>query len=326
MTVHPGTDLQVVNGNARFADARTAGKYPLPCSTDAVWHIDNDMAVCQLHIDHITAESIVIPSLAIVDVEDYAYQVQLIHDNSRWPLAPVPNPNAEFPASEPRGVAGPVSTHVDCFHIHQPLADVTLEFRLRFSGRLPTRYLVTASWRPLHLEQPNGPLASVCCTPPPALSQMSQGGPAGPAICSPTCLAMALRGFDDAANLLQIAENCFDPVTKIYGVWPNAIRTAARRGFVGATEAFVDWADAERVLEHGYPLIASIRYAAGALPGAPLKATGGHLVLIHGTSPECVVTNDPAAADVATVPRTYDAATFTQAWLSYRGAAYILVP
>ena len=155
---------------------------------------------------------------------------------------------------------------------------------------------------------------------------MSQGGAAGPTICSPACLAMTLRGFDQRVELLDVAQDCYDPASKIYGVWPNAIRAAALRGSIGATEAFASWDAAEAVLDQGYPLVASIRFDAGKLPGAPLPRTAGHLVVIHGTSPECVVTNDPAAPNVASVPRTYPADAFTQAWLSHRGAAYILVP
>jgi hypothetical protein len=315
---------QDTHGSQRFADSQTAQNYPLPCSGDLTWQKTHDTALCRLRIGHISAGSIIIPSLSIPSAGDYAYEVDLIHGDTRWSLPPVPN----SPNLAPRqvdGAAARISTHVDCFHVHQPSGPLTLEYRVRCSDA-PEHYLVTATWRPLQIEAPVGPQSSVCCTPPPALSQISQGGSLGPRICSPACLCMALRGYHAEADLMQIAEECYDPATNLYGVWPNAIRAAARRGFVGATEAFASWADAERVLAHGYPLIASVRFASGKLPGAPLEATRGHLMLIHGTSPECVVVNDPAAPQVASVPRTYDAEAFTRAWLSYRGAAYILLP
>ena len=316
--------LDVQTGSQRYADSRTANAYPLPCSQGLTWSRADDTAVARVRLDHIAAQSIVIPSLSVVGAGDYAYEVALVHAGVRWLLPPVPNPDRQTPPP-PSNNAAQVSTHIDCFYVHAPLSEVTVEFRLR-AGADPERFLLTVSWRPLQLDGPHRPQNSVCCTPPPAISQMSQGGAAGPSICSPTCLAMILRGFGQRVELLDIAQQCYDAGSKLYGVWPNAIRTAALRGSIGATEAIASWAAAEHVLEQGYPLVASIRYDAGTLPGAPLQKTAGHLVVIHGTSPECVVTNDPAAPEVASVPRTYPADAFTQAWLRHRGAAYILVP
>ena len=312
-------------GAQRYADSQTASVYPLACTGDIHWHITGATAVCRLHIAQIPEASILIPSLSVLNQGDYAYDVKLIHENTEWRLAPVPN-TADQNTQTPRPMASDaISTHIDCFHVHEALTAMTLEFRVH-SPSPPPRYLVTATWRPLEVTQPEGPLTSACCAPPPAVSQMSEGGSAGPAICSPACLTMALRGFSAKADLLQIAAECYDPATRMYGVWPNAIRTAASRGIVGATEALFHWDDAQCVLERGYPLITSIRFSPGKLPGAPLNATNGHLLLVHGASPEGIMTNDPAAPNVASVPRTYDATAFTQAWLSYRGAAYILVP
>jgi len=135
---------------------------------------------------------------------------------------------------------------------------------------------------------------------------------------------MVLRGLGAQADLEDTRKRCYDPGSKMYGMWPYAILTAAHHGHVGATEVFVDWSDPLRVLEADPPMVASIRFARDTLPGAPLNASGGHLVVVHGASPECVVVNDPAAPEVATVPRTYDTIAFTQAWLRHRGAAYIL--
>jgi hypothetical protein len=91
-------------------------------------------------------------------------------------------------------------------------------------------------------------------------------------------------------------------------------------------EVFDDWCAPQRVIAAGVPMVASIRFAAGNLPGAPLKATPGHLVVVHGVGPDQVQVCDPAAPDTPTVPRTYATHHFARAWLEHRGAAYILLP
>ena len=74
------------------------------------------------------------------------------------------------------------------------------------------------------------------------------------------------------------------------------------------------------------PLVASIRYAAGELPGAPMLATGGHLVVVTGVDGEAVLVNDPAAPYHGTVSRRYPLAAFSRAWFRHRGAVYIVSP
>jgi hypothetical protein len=87
-----------------------------------------------------------------------------------------------------------------------------------------------------------------------------------------------------------------------------------------------DWQLASAVLAAGLPFVASIRFAEGELPGSPLRATRGHLIVVYGLTENEVLTLDPAAADDAGVPRRYPADAFARAWLSHRGAAYILLP
>ena len=70
----------------------------------------------------------------------------------------------------------------------------------------------------------------------------------------------------------------------------------------------------------------SIDLGRGELPGAPLAQTAGHLVTVYGIDGDRVLVCDPAAADDASVPRTYDAGAFTAAWMRHRGAAYLLAP
>jgi hypothetical protein len=147
-----------------------------------------------------------------------------------------------------------------------------------------------------------------------------------PRICSPTSTAMVLAHWGCRDPWLQIVAECRDPATGMFGVWPLAIAAAARRGSVGAVELFDDWTAPLTALERGIPLVASIRFDAGALPGAPLLRSAGHLVVVFKAGPDTIGVNDPAAASVVDVTRTYPAKAFTEAWLGHRGAAYILPP
>jgi hypothetical protein len=105
-----------------------------------------------------------------------------------------------------------------------------------------------------------------------------------------------------------------------------ALRAAAGMGRLGAVELFASWYDPLAVLDAQIPLVSSIRFGAGQLAGAPLEQTGGHLLVLHHAGPSEVAVNDPAAATDTEVARRYDAAEFSRAWLSHRGAAYILLP
>jgi hypothetical protein len=91
-------------------------------------------------------------------------------------------------------------------------------------------------------------------------------------------------------------------------------------------ELFSSWDPALACLRAGLPLVASIRYGAGELPGAPMNATGGHLVVVHGLAGRDVLVHDPAAAHHGAVMRRYPVDAFSRAWFRHRGAVYILCP
>ena len=135
---------------------------------------------------------------------------------------------------------------------------------------------------------------------------------------------MALKAADAGIDWLDVVARCFDQRTQSYGCWPMAIRCAADHGRLGAVEALPAWEPAIQVLRTGLPIVASIDFAAGELPGAPLSKTAGHLVTCYGVDGDAVLVNDPAADDVASVPRRYDLEAFSRAWLRRRGAAYIM--
>jgi hypothetical protein len=305
----------------RYADARTAAAYPLDCHGQLDWHSASNNAHCAaIELPEIPAGTILVPSLALKSRDDYRFQFVLKLAERRWPLHQVPCESA--PEQEPDPA---VSTHIDCFHVHEAIHDAELTIEVTGLQHEPD-YLLTVTARTLDREGIPPPTETTLCAAPPAISQMTMGTELGPRICSPTCTTMLLALFGKDPDLASVSEACFDPVSKLYGVWPLALRAAGRAGCLGAVEVFEDWQRPQRVIAAGLPLVASIRFAAESLPGSPLQATSGHLVVVHGIGPAEVRVLDPAAPDVKRVPRTYDTPNFGRAWLEHRGAAYILLP
>jgi hypothetical protein len=317
----------------RLADSETARVYPLPVHGPATWRAIDGALSLRLDLPDLPANWIVVPSLAQGGPATDYHQWSLHVGTSAWPLAPVLSVVASSSAPEPDSSPAPraaadarASTHIDCWHTHADLSTPHLRLTLQ-ADRAPARYLVTVSARPLESAAPSPPRASTAlAAPPPALSQKSAPPAIAPSICSPTSVAMVLAHWAISEAWLDIVAECRDPATGMYGVWPRAIAAAARRGRIGAVEVFSDWEGPLAVLARGVPLVTSIRFARGQLPGAPMEQTGGHLVVVWGAGPEAIAVNDPAAADADTVTRTYPAGAFTAAWLGYRGAAYILPP
>ena len=145
-------------------------------------------------------------------------------------------------------------------------------------------------------------------------------------ICSPISTGMVIGHHGHSVNWHSLLQDCYDPVTKMYGMWPLAIRAASRYGCLGAVELFSGWSQVSACLAADVPIVASIRFGKGQLPGAPLNASGGHLIVVHGLSSNSVRVNDPAAPDHGTVARSYPAQALAEAWFRHRGAAYILLP
>jgi hypothetical protein len=158
----------------------------------------------------------------------------------------------------------------------------------------------------------------------PPLSQVVEGGARGSRICSPTSVAMVLASLGLVADTDRLAADVFHPGLDLYGVWPAAICAAARRGALGYLLRFPDWAAAAWCLEHGLPVIASVRYGAGELGGAAIAETSGHLLVLTGYEDGQVLVNDPAAPTVAAVPRRYRHEELARVWLERAGVGYVL--
>jgi Peptidase_C39 like family len=167
----------------------------------------------------------------------------------------------------------------------------------------------------------------------PRLSQMTWREVGGAGWCSPASVAMVLAHAGRLppatdtlpADVASAARAVHDPAWGGTGNW--SFNTAWAAGLAG--NAFVtrlrDLRDAERFVDAGIPLVASVAYPDGALRGAPTHGTDGHLVVVRGfTATGDVVTNDPAAPSPRSVRRTYHRGAFERAWLGSGGTVYVI--
>ncbi len=110
------------------------------------------------------------------------------------------------------------------------------------------------------------------------------------------------------------------------GNWPFNTAWAARLTGHAFVTRLHDLRDAERFVDAGIPLVASIAYQRGALTGAPTRGTDGHLVVVRGFTAEGdVVTNDPAAPTERSVRHTYARGQFERAWLDGSGGLVYVI-
>jgi len=328
----------------RWADTTTAARHPLPCQTDLLnwqpttvgpatgkpaWTLD-------IALPTLAADSLVVPSLSIVTQANYQFCAEL-HQTGNSQIAtlpPVPSHTSTAATNTKRCVSplDGVSTHIDYFCVTRKLRDMTLRLTL-WTDRPPHTYLISVSMRAIDMAVADAvvqhPVATplITPTPPRALSQRQAPQRFRGAICSPTATTMAIETTTQhSINWPNFVCMCRDRDTGLYGVWPLNLHAASRLGHLGNVETFSDWQSVEQVLRARLPVVASIRYAAGDLTGAPQAQTGGHLVLVHGLENSNVLVYDPAAANASQVPVRYTIAQFAKAWLQHRGAAYIVLP
>jgi hypothetical protein len=298
----------------RFASAGVARRLPLAVSGDAAWRPAACGVACDVELPVLESGDIVVPSLALGRT-DAGHRVDFVLGDTVWPLAPV----GAFAASSGPPADERARTHIDYVSVHARIEGARLRFE---TSALPVDYLLTVSVRPERIVPETGSATSRRLVVP-ALSQLSAPRTIRRRICSPTCVAMVLAYFERAAPLASIVRDCYHTESGIYGVWPLSVRAAARRGVLGAVEALDSLDAVAALLANGTPVVASIRFADGALEGAPLRCTHGHLVVVTGLDADLVHVNDPASPQLSDVPRSYDRDAFAAAWLTARGAAYV---
>ena len=301
----------------RFASPALATHYPLPSAGTLDWSPTSAGWCVQIALPELPADHIVVPSFAPYD-QATAREYELRDGARSWRLCP-------YAAACSSAATSPdVTTHIDYFHVRTALAQPVLVVSVS-SAQPPRDYLLCVSARPFRQNAATGSATTERLVVP-ALSQLTAPRAIRRRICSPACVTMTLAFHGRAATLADVSATCFHAPSKLYGVWPLAIDCLAAHGVAAAVECFSDLDAVAELLDRGLPVVASIRFGAGQLPGAPLPQTGGHLVVVTGMNEVSVHVNDPAARDVREVPRSYPREAFASAWLTERGVGYVASP
>jgi Peptidase_C39 like family len=270
----------------------------------------------------------ILPSLSLRFGGDYTFWFEAcVDDAAGWvPTSPI-GPHDLDAAVTGTPPEAPLRADIDLFVARSPARQVSLRIRLRadeLGAALRAPMLASVS---LSDEQPPAEtLTARGCVrlDVPPMSQMEARADLGHRICSPTSVAMVLAFWERAVDLEALAAELFDARHDLYGIWPAALRAAARHGVAGYLLRFPSWSAAAWCLERNLPVIASIRYGAGELQGAAIQATSGHLVVLTGYQGDIVFVNDPAAPVAAEVPRRYALADLQRVWLGRTGVGYVL--
>ena len=144
--------------------------------------------------------------------------------------------------------------------------------------------------------------------------------------CSPTALTMVMAYYGHEESVPDAAvPGVYDCVYNGHGNWPFNTAYASTRGFTAYVDRFSGFADLERRVAEGHPVIASVAYSKEWLPNAPISNTQGHLLVVRGfTTDGDVVVNDPAAAADDAVRLVYERQLFKRAWLDRGGVVYMV--
>jgi hypothetical protein len=138
---------------------------------------------------------------------------------------------------------------------------------------------------------------------------------------------MVLGHWGVSLPVMDVAFAVRDQTNGIFGNWPANTAFASTLGFDAWVDRFYSLVQVEQDVALGHPVIASLRWRSGELPGAPLDSTSGHLMVLRGfTTNGDVVVADPAAPSERSVRRVYPRAAFERVWLRAGGVVYRIAP
>ncbi|HEX4048315.1 MAG TPA: C39 family peptidase [Elusimicrobiota bacterium] len=147
-------------------------------------------------------------------------------------------------------------------------------------------------------------------------------------VCSPTSLAMVLEFWGRKKSTEEVALAVRDRSSELFGNWPANAAYAASLGLDARVARLQSLTDLEREIAAGRPVVVSVTFAEGELPGAPIKRTAGHLMVVSGfTASGDVIVDDPAGLGRDDARRVYGRAAFHKVWrVNKRGLAYLIGP
>jgi len=144
-------------------------------------------------------------------------------------------------------------------------------------------------------------------------------------ICCPTCVSMILEANGVHKETLEVAAEALCHETKIYGVWPRAVQTAANNGMEAWVDRFRGHAQVKTVLASGQPVMASIRVNKGDWKHKGYGTSGGHLILLRGIrSNGDYIVNDPYATGPGGAEIDYSEADLEKVWLEKGGVGILI--
>ncbi len=147
-------------------------------------------------------------------------------------------------------------------------------------------------------------------------------------LCSPTSLSMLLEFWGRKRTTQTVAQGVRDRTSLLYGNWPANAAYAAAAGLDARVARLNSLDDLQDEVAAGRPVAVSVTFGPGELPGAPIRRTAGHLMVVIGfTKTGDVIVDDPAAKTRAQVRRVYPRAAFHKVWrVNKRGLAYLIGP
>ncbi len=163
-------------------------------------------------------------------------------------------------------------------------------------------------------------------------------GGGGEVWCSPTSTSMVMAYWSNILGQKNLNQTVPDAAAGTYDVtydgtgnWPNNTAYAAEFGNIHAfVTRMYSMSQIEQWIKYGVPIVVSIAFGPGQLPGATYS-TDGHLMVVRGfTSTGDVIANDPAMGGTdsnAGVQIVYPREIFQQLWLNAsNGTVYVIYP
>jgi hypothetical protein len=160
-------------------------------------------------------------------------------------------------------------------------------------------------------------------------------GGGGEAWCSPTSTSMALAYWGQVLGRRNLevsvpaaAAGTYDATYDGTGNWPFNTAYAGLFGLTAFVTRFSSLTQLETWTRARIPVVISIAFGTGGLPGAPIPSSDGHLLVVRGfTRTGDVITNDPAAASDVAVRIVYRRADLERVWQAgSHGTAYLIYP
>jgi len=217
--------------------------------------------------------------------------------------------------------AGWVECKIDTILLRRPVT--LLRARVEQTSLQSLILSGSKSANPHSVKDHDGPIDPVLVDVP-FRSQMDANPDISLRICGPTCLAMVLEACGTNVGTEEMAKECYDAEEDIYGNWSRMVAVAGENGVWGWASRFNGLGAIASHARSGGLAVLSIAFEGGALSGAALERTDGHLVVLKGVDADGdVICNDPSFGDNRGDSVVYQRDEFLKAWLGHGGVGIL---